>query len=188
MGASFHTFVCEVAFSLASEAVLLSRPPAPDGREFVKTLQFQDSTFATADRSPGYSPKDRAKAHDQDAPCILLAGESPELLYLRARILGAAGMLTSVSSPQQAITALAASFHDAVVICHSVSPEWARAIVDAAYQRQRRTKTLLITRVPCTLPDELLDCHLDAVYCWHEGPAILLEKLRILLNLADHSA
>jgi hypothetical protein len=163
-------------------------PSAPDGREYVKTLQFQDSTLATADRGPGYSPKDRPKAHDQDAPCILLAGESPELLDLRARILGAAGMLTSVSPPQQAITALAASFHDAVVICHSVSAVWARAIVDAAYERQRRTKTLLITRVPYTMPDELLDCHLDAVYCWHEGPAILLEKLRILLNLADHHA
>jgi hypothetical protein len=154
----------------------------------VKTIRLQDSSLPPLEQSLRYSVHDRPKALLPEAPCILLAGESVELLHLRARILATAGMLTSVTSPEQAITALAASFHDAVVICHSVSPVRARAIINAAYERQQRTKTLLITRVPYTMPEELLDCHVDAVYCWHEGPAILLEKLRILLNLADHHA
>jgi hypothetical protein len=155
--------------------------------DYVKTLHLQD-TALPPEQGFKFLSEGRSKTLGPDAPCILLAGESPELLCLRARILGSAGMLTSVCPPQQAITALAASFHDAVVICHSVSPECARAIVEAAYERQRRTKTLLITRVPYTMPDELLDCHLDAIYCWHEGPAILLEKLRLLLELTDHHA
>jgi hypothetical protein len=154
----------------------------------VKALQLQDAALPTPEREVWNSSKDRPKMADPEAPCVLLTGEWPELLHLRARILAAAGMLTATASPQQTISALAASFHDAVVICHSVSPVSARAIVNAAYERQQRTKTLLITRVPYTMPDELLDCHLDAIYCWHEGPAILLEKLRLLLNLADHHA
>lgn len=121
-------------------------------------------------------------------PCILLAGESPQLLYLRARIVGAAGMLSSTASPQAAADALKASFHDAVVICHTVDAEDTKRIVHAAYECQRRTRTLLLTRIPHYVPPALRDCHFDDIYCWYEGVPVFVSKLRRLVQLPDHHA
>lgn len=148
---------------------------------------FRDASLPKDERSR-VSSRDDATVTTPAPPCILLAGESLSLQFLRARILAAADMLTSVTTPKEAPGALLTSFHDAVVICHTVCAEDARRIVHAAYERRRRTRTLLLTRIPHYVPPALSDCHVDDVYCWYEGVPVFVSKLRRLIELPDYQA
>jgi len=150
-------------------------------------LHFQDAAHPK-DARRTFSVQDDKIITTPDPPCILLAGESPSLQSLRARILEAADMLTSIATPKEAPSALLSSFHHAVVICHTASTEDARKIIHAAYEQGRRTRTLLLTRIPHYVPPALNDCHVDDVYCWYEGVPIFVSKLRRLVELPDYQA
>jgi hypothetical protein len=150
-------------------------------------LHFQDAAHPK-DARRTFSAQDDKIITTPDPPCILLAGESPSLQSLRARILEAADMLTSIATPKEAPSALLSSFHHAVVICHTASTEDARKIIHAAYEQGRRTRTLLLTRIPHYVPPALNDCHVDDVYCWYEGVPIFVSKLRRLVELPDYQA
>ncbi len=150
-------------------------------------LHFQDAG-QSGDGRRVLSAQDGATVTSPAAPCILLAGESPSLLSLRARILAAADMLCSMASATEAPGALLGSFHDAVVICHTVLAEDVEKIVHAACKGQRRTPTLLLTRIPHYVPPALSACHFDDLYCWYEGIPVFVSKLRRLVDLTDHHA
>ncbi|MGI8770495.1 MAG: hypothetical protein ACR2JE_03570 [Acidobacteriaceae bacterium] len=161
-------------------------PPYGASQSLVN-LHFQEAGRPPEQRGDPALQRDRTVEAPAPA-CILLAGKSPQLLYLRARIVGAAGMLCSTVDPRKAPDALKASFHDAVVICHTVDAENTRIIVRAAYEGQRRTRTLLLTRIPQYVPPALVDCHFDDIYCWYEGVPVFVTKLRRLVELPDHRA
>jgi hypothetical protein len=150
-------------------------------------LQFQDEAHSRDERR-AFSAQDDKIITTPVPPCILLAGESLSLQSLRARILEAADMLTSIATPKEAPGVLMSSFHHAVVICHTASAEDARKIIDAAYEQRRRTRTLLLTRIPHYVPPALNDCHVDDVYCWYEGVPVFVSKLRRLVELPDYQA
>ena len=79
---------------------------------------------------------------------ILLVGTEHMLLYTRKAILEKEHMAVSISKPVEAVDRLRQSDFDVVITCHTLRPEEARQVSEAAKAMTRAPRLICFTRQP----------------------------------------
>jgi CheY-like chemotaxis protein len=116
-------------------------------------------------------------------PKILLVGQDEGLLHSRSAVLKRTGAVVVSHIGDDLLTVVQSEVPDMVVLCHSLSMDYAEAMADAARLCCPKTKVLLVlSELRADRPYK--DAKFDAVS--HAEPSRLIARVSELLEILPH--